>query len=576
MEYNPAMKNIRKPVFFLFFFLSIFWFFVYSNLFAAWSTGTQSSIFRFREGLPEVLPFSQLDVAINYSMVYNRVLFGEYLFDEPLSSSTLNQIHPRSTTIIFNQISPVGFPGIIVLMSVVLLPLMWLFGSYSVNLFLVGIIPLIAVLTPVVLYRVLVPIFQKRIALISAVLLYCMPLWWYYAAWPVQHHSLLIFCIVLFLYLAQRSIGNHITWNHIAAAWGSGIAFALAIYLRPVELLWLIPLVVVLYIHKRNKLSVVYHLYPFAIGAGMIAVLFFYTQMLFYGHPLATGYVIPQTTGVGGTVFGTDQPEGLLVRVLLPYGFNIMNLLYNAYHYLFVFVWPWTVLSFLGLGVIYRNRQRRSFQGQKQYAWYVLAVSLWLLFYYGSSAFIDNLSGQVATIGTSYTRYFLPIYVAALPLAVRGGISLILSLRSGYRIWGAIALAGLLIGHGYQVVYRGNDGIHALEQRLAQFYEERTQVLAHTQPTAIIVTKTADKYIFPYRRVMVTAEDEPERFFPALMSVEEQGYPLFWYYHVPTDETAMIGSWNERLAPYQFRLSEPVWQGYSMQLRRIEKIELIP
>lgn len=566
------MAIFSKKIIWLFTITSLLCLVLYSVLFINWRHPAESSVFLFRNGLPELLAFSQLDIAINYDAIYNQLIFDRWLFPEPLSSLSEEQLHPRSTTIIFDQISPIGFPGVVVLIAMLLRPLLIIFGSHSLNLLVVGFIPLIAVLTPWLLYAVLTPFFRWRIALFSALLLYVMPLWWYYANWPAQHHTLLIFFIVSFLYCSLQSARRHVAtpWRVVFSLF-AGISFALAIYMRPVEMWWLMGILLAMIIQQRKHIYFLHQLFPFLVGAILIAIAFFYTQSIFYGHALSSGYVIPQANGSGGSIVVERVMASPLIRALWPYGLNIVNIVTNAYHYLFRLVFPWAIFAGIGIVVTLKNRERLSFHRSAVYTWYFLGASLWLLLYYGSSSFFDSLMGHIPTVGTSYTRYFLPIYVFALPLVVRGIVTLRQFFPVQQRFIVTIVSFILLLVHSYHVVFTGPDGLSMLQKNIQQFYTERNNVLLHTPLDAIIVTDRSDKYIFPYRRVIVTAADEEQKALRAITMLLSKGYPLFWYTYVP-EQSGLVTDWQARLVPLGLTLSAPVWSDFSMELRRIEKI----
>ena len=86
-------------------------------------------------------------------------------------------------------------------------------------------------------------------------------------------------------------------------------------------------------------------------------------------------------------------------------------------HYI-VEMFPYLAIAFflgtLILSIVDINRP------QKKYLVYFLVfltVSTILIFYYGSWKFNDNPDPTRFTIGNSYTRYWLPIYLMMIPLA---------------------------------------------------------------------------------------------------------------------------------------------------------------
>ncbi len=526
---------------------------------------------QFRNGMPEILPLSQPDIAINYAFIYNQVLLGNTLFTDPLSEQTQQQLHPRSTTVIYNQISPIGFPGIIVLLSILIKPLVLAFGEFSFNLFMVTITPLIAVITPILFYAVLKTFFPKRIALVASVLLYVMPLWWYYAAWPAQHHTWVIASIISALFFAKnaqkKSAGE---WRYFYS-FLSGISYALAIFLRPTEALWLIPVLIVFVYTKKKKIHWKYHILPFCCAAILMAIAFFITQVHYYGHALGSGYVIPQSTGAGGSIVASALFDSPVISLIAPFGIHPLAIIKNTYQYLVTLVFPWTILTIIGIYYTIIIKNPRATKRSRTYLFFVASISTFLLIYYGSATFFDTPLGDVPTIGTSFTRYFLFIYVFSLPFVARALFSLIQFFKKPVRLPVLGCMIMVLGIHGYITTYKHVDGLEMLKGNIAQFYNERDQVLTNTWPNSVIITDSADKYLFPYRRVITTASYEREKSQSAISTLLDQGIPVYWYNHVSSGKTDVEQEINKQFTNAPFHITESMWAGYDMQLRRIEK-----
>jgi len=73
-----------------------------------------------RQGEPPQLIFNQPDESVNYFFIKQLVLENRFSFPESFSDLALSQVHPRSTTVINGGIVPIGFPGFIVLLSLIL------------------------------------------------------------------------------------------------------------------------------------------------------------------------------------------------------------------------------------------------------------------------------------------------------------------------------------------------------------------------------------------------------------------------------------------------------------------------
>ena len=96
------------------------------------------------------------------------------------------------------------------------------------------------------------------------------------------------------------------------------------------------------------------------------------------------------------------------------FGFHPMQSLEMFHHY-FVSMFYWLFFpAVLGLILFFQNFNK----WKKKHFIYFFSYSIIfiiLLFYYGSWEFHDNPDTGSFTIGNSYTRYWLPIYLGALP-----------------------------------------------------------------------------------------------------------------------------------------------------------------
>ena len=166
---------------------------------------------------PSQLIFNQPDEAVNYFFIKQLVLENRFSFPESLSDVALSQVHPRSTTVINGGIAPIGFPGFIVLLSLILKILTLVSGAAGFNVLAVTITPLIGVIAPFFFYGFLRRFFDRRLAWLSAALMFFLPPWWYYASRPFQHNVLFVFFVILTLYLSAWHIRSP---PALAAAYG--------------------------------------------------------------------------------------------------------------------------------------------------------------------------------------------------------------------------------------------------------------------------------------------------------------------------------------------------------------------
>jgi hypothetical protein len=67
-------------------------------------------------------------------------------------------------------------------------------------------------------------------------------------------------------------------------------------------------------------------------------------------------------------------------------------------------------------------------------------------------------------------------------------------------------LAGLTAN--VNLVFFGHDGILASRRAMDSFIGKRARIMTLTEPESVIIVDRADKYLFPYRRVIVPLRDD--------------------------------------------------------------------
>jgi len=453
---------------------------------------------------PELLILNQPDEMANFFFIRNFVLNNEFSFLEPLSDKALSQIHPRSMTVVNDKLVPIGFPGIIVVIGIIVKILIKLFGSGLFNFFAISFTPVVAVLTPLIFYSFLRRIFNKQIAWLASILLFALPSWWYYASRPFQHNTFFVFLLICFLYFGALCIEKkHLAIKNILALL-SGLSCGLAIYIRPSEAVWLIILTMLIFFWLRSSFFWRQFL-SFVLGLLITAILFFATQNIFYGSFLGSGYVRPGVSGEAGSVLSGPQGIPFFMAIFLPFGFHPLVILKNIYGY-FVYLFNiWSLAGFLGVVLLWWHFIKQKIPNQKyplniRYLILFLLCAVFLMIFYGSWLFYDNLLFKSA-IGSSYVRYFLPIYVFTLPF-----IAWFL-IRMWYisKLQKVIAIIFILVlsGSSYWEVFLRLEGLSQIKKTVIQYQEYREKISSLVEDNAIIVTHYGDKYLFPKYRVIM-------------------------------------------------------------------------
>jgi hypothetical protein len=142
---------------------------------------------------------------------------------------------------------------------------------------------------------------------------------------------------------------------------------------------------------------------------------------------------------------------------------------------------------------------------------------------YGSSAIHDNPDPAAVTIGNSYSRYWLPLFVAMTPLAAAALVRLGEKTKPFVP---AICLIALFAFGADVVFFSSDDALWPMRGRLAAAETIRATVLDLTEDDAVIVTERGDKLFFPDRIIRYPLRDETTY---ALLPKIVEFAPLYYY-----------------------------------------------
>ncbi|MBL7058430.1 glycosyltransferase family 39 protein [Patescibacteria group bacterium] len=368
-------------------------------------------------------------------------LFAEnnaLIINDNLNKDVADIIHPRSFRSDNGELKPVSFLGII------------LVYGFLGSIFGAGIIPyltsLFAFMGIVFYFLLLRNIFNRQIALISTILLCFFPVYIYYTTRSMFHNILFNVFLIIGLYFISHLgvkrdskfkleffIKDFLTYDKknlelLATASLSGLFIGLAVLSRTSELLWLAPSLIILWFLNIKKIGItqlVVFIIFFIIG---YSPAFYYNYQL-YGSIWQGGYhemnqSIVDITSAGAGIFS----DGLFSKDVLMQNFEVIkkNIFFFGFksleswqqfinYFMVMFFWIFWPAIF-GLSHVIDD-WKKQLSNQKKFLITYFFVLVMLMFYYGSWTFNDNPNLASITIGNSYTRYWLPIYLGALPLA---------------------------------------------------------------------------------------------------------------------------------------------------------------
>lgn len=518
--------------------------------------------------VPAYLILNQPDEAINYFFIRQLVFYNQFSLPEDLTALSLSQVHPRSTTVVGGGIVPIGFPGFIVLLSGLIKILSFIFSQNLFNVFAVAITPLLGAITPFLAYYVWRNFWDKKIALTAAVLLFVLPPWWYNASRPFQHNLLFLFFLLVSLTFYLSSLSSTQTKKRSVKVFFSVLFWGLALYVRPSEVVWM-SVLAVLGLRNAKKKWPKRELIWLAAGLAVVAILFFATQYAFYGNIFGSGYVRPGADGAAGTVFQGPQGINFLQALFLPFGFHPVVAVKTFIKYFFFLFRPWFWLILAGLCVLVLERFKNKKEQEPMarfnhlYVWLWASIGFYILIYYGSWEFYDNLI-KIPSIGTSYVRYFLPIYVFSLPVGAYFLVKLWSLPKMPAKIL-VLALIFLLPISGATQVYLKLDGLRQVKENVKQYQGWQEKIYQLTEPNAIVVTRYGDKYIFPGRKVISGWGEDGQT--EAIANLIREGHPVY-FYDLKLDQQAET-SLLQALSAKGITLGETIASWDNLQLRKI-------
>lgn len=481
------------------------------------------------------------DETANYTISRVYAQTGSLEFFEKYNLVSQDLIHPRSFRSDWGWIKPVSFIG---------LPL---FYGFLGRLFGVEVLPyltpLIGACGIIIFYLWIRRLFGRETALLSATLLACFPVYIYFSARSFFHNILFIVASLAGLYFGSLMLGrtkgeggivtlagekkeawtrpnSQPIWKREGWQWLwsflSGACFALAISARSSELLWLGPLLVALFLFNLRSLS--FSKLIFFLAGLFIA--FFpigYWNQVLYGSWYASGY--PElnsslnslgvssnelaATAANGKFFALVPLFEKIKATIFHFGFRPGQSKRMFQEYV-INMFPWLAWSLLAAIFVFIAWIKSYTKGRWLFFVSWIGISGLLIIYYGSWIFFDNPDRGSFTIGNSYTRYWLPFYIGALPLISFALVKLSSLLRYRWAFWTVRILAVLAVAIvSLNFVWTDkSEGLRVSIEKQKMAKVEWTRLLALTEPNAVIITRYHDKLLFPERKVIIGQFDD--------------------------------------------------------------------
>jgi hypothetical protein len=510
-------------------FLGIIFFFIYSFLIF----GNSAS------------KFTWPDETANYFFIKNYIEHSNFSVAEPLNEIANDLIKPRSFNVHNHNLVPGSFLGMLLIYGLI---------GKIVGISLIKFLtPLLAVLAGLFFYKILLKIFEPKIAFISALLFYLNPAWWYYANLSMLPNIAFLTFILVGLYFLLKIDKEKKQKNWLLVIL-SAFFIGLALIIRTNEFLWILGILIFLAIFYFKKIKWQHIIIFLIINILVFLPIFYYNQQTF-GSYLSFGYLRfengPTLISQLPSEFKVSNNDTLnfIKFIVLPFGFQAKTILKNFYNYYFILFW-WLLLgAVLGGFICIKN-----FHEKKQGVYFLLCfiISLYLLIYYGSWNFADPLTLALNKIGISYVRYFLPIYILSLPF-VAIFLSTLTSFFQNQKIKVIIGLffALIFLGFSINIVYlSGYDNLIKIKQSIKEYTEMNGQVVGLTEKEAVIISSRSDKILFPERKVIGAWQVKDVETWSNMI---EAGIPVYYF---ATESVDFLMQLDDILYEYDLELND--------------------
>lgn len=445
--------------------------------------------------------YNSPDEKANYFFGSQIALEKDLGFEDSLNLFAPGLIHPRSTGVINSIILPGSFLGFIGIIG-------WL-GRFLSVAAMPFITPFFAVLTPILFYFCIKPFFGKRIGYVSALLLYIFPAYWYWSTRSLMHNILFVDTLIAvwaiygFLPTVKRNIVK------VSIAILGGILLGVALSIRTNEIIWVLPIFLYsLYMMYKTKVLKPVYCISALISFGIIGLCILYGNYSVFGNPFFTGYFTLNNL-ISGEVQQGPVIISLFKSVFLPFGFDLKQIIKNVLKYALYIYWWWSLPAIIGLVLFYKKNTLKNIH--KRYFAILGLSGFYLIIYYGSWNFSDHPDPFIISLGASYTRYWLPIYIGCLPFVAYCILELTNTMKRISNEFAQKLLVMVLLIYGgvsMSMLFVGTDESF-LQMRVAMSreYQYSNYIVSQIPENSVVIVDSDDKFIFPDRSVIVPFRD---------------------------------------------------------------------
>lgn len=510
--------------------LAVIFFFIYSYL-----------------SISTPLVFNSPDETANYFFAQKFASEGRLWEFESLEFFADHSIFPRSIKALDGKLVPVSFLG---------LPLVYgLIAKILGSWIIIFLTPLFVVLSILAFYGIIRRIFTDNVAFLSSILMFALPPLWYYTTRGMFHNLLFLSFLIFAVYFSLRAFANVDVYKKIKQLETkpgiisflaslaflkkfsfyalAGLCLGLALMTRLSEIWWVGIICLILFFvgfgnPETRKFETRRYGIIIVIVFFLVSILpFLYQNEILYRSPFATGYQTQMQAGNNLVIADSvDISDDNVASFVIPFGIHPNNIIKNVYNY-YVMFFPWFVIPAI-LGILFFLFKKKKTSKESFYFLTFFLITAWLLVYYGSWEFNDNIDPSKITIGTSYLRYWLPSFVMLLPFLAIFILSLgKISKNKIWKIGLPLVFCSLFFYFSYGAVFLAEgEGVLDVKQTLINYEVRGNEVFELTEDSSIIITDRSDKIFFPERLIIQQLKSENTyRLIPKLLDV----VPVYYY-----------------------------------------------
>ncbi len=478
--------------------------------------------------------FTSPDETANYFFATQFADSGSLAVADDINADSNGIVHPRSVKLnAHGEMVPGSFVGMPLYYGIIATAV----GYWSIR----WLTPLAAVLGALAFYFIVRRIFGKLTAVVSIACLLILPPYWYYASRGMFHNVLFISLILICVSFLLRAFDGEARKNTKFFIL-SGVVLGMALSVRLSEIIWVGFLLLAVALWHRKELTFK-RAVLFIVSAVCAWMPMLFINQALYGSALTFSYSLPSLGETAPETGTAIEKTSSWVQYFFPFGINSGQSLRMAYTYLISYL-PWyAIFSVVGLAVLYvsaiRNWIRRTLYSMESTQsvsrvelWYGIVFALvsgWLILYYGAFTFTEYIDPTRVLLGSSYLRFWMPILIFSIPLAVRG-IQWVANLWAE-RLRMPVVIFISLIFVGLSIPLTVADplqGLMQLRRHIASYEQVRQSVIEYTSADAVIVAGGADRYFFPERRVIASLPVSDAEAATALAQVARQA-PVYIY-----------------------------------------------